>query len=332
MFNNNVNNNKKYYWSPSVFWEKIDNKIKIEVFSYENAIETLFPKFYFLTQKGVFINDLLEAFPDMDNRKLSLFINDLIKKRILVSKLLTPQEIFYPQNRLYETSYGKELIFDSEALSNFKKKQLNRTFDLVDKKKIHLINDDVCSEPISERRSHRRFDEMSRISFDSFSKLLSVFKQLRNKDEIKYYYASAGGLYPIDIFIYVKSGRVENLNEGIYYYNPIDNCLQLVNDSVAINDNAHLFFNKDIFKSSAFSLYMIYNADVTMPKYKSNGYFYACIDTGIMVSTLTQVAEAVNIGLCSIGEMDFRKIEKYFKLNENQIYIHSIEVGLKITN
>ena len=128
MLNNSVNYSKKYYWSPSVFWEKMDNKIKIEVFIYEDMSETLFPKFYFLTQKGIFINDLIKAFPDIDNIKINLFINDLIKKRILVSKLLTPQEIFYPQNRLYQTSYGKELIFDLNALNIFKKKQLNRKF------------------------------------------------------------------------------------------------------------------------------------------------------------------------------------------------------------
>jgi hypothetical protein len=48
-----------------------------------------------------------------------------------------------------------------------------------------------------------------------------------------------------------------------------------------------------------------------------------------MISALTQAAELVDIGLCSIGEMSFRKIEKYFKLNERQVYLHTIEGGLK---
>lgn len=66
-----------------------------------------------------------------------------------------------------------------------------------------------------------------------------------------------------------------------------------------------------------------------MPKYGGMGYYYACIDTGIMVEVLTQVAEENDIGLCSIGDMNFSKIEKYFDLSKNQVLLHIVEVGLK---
>lgn len=327
----NVNSDeyKKYFWSPSVFWQKVDNKLRIEVFLYDEFAMNLFPKFFFLTQKGILINNLIKEFPNVDEKKLNLFIQDLVKKRILTSELLTPQEIFFPQNRLYETEYGDELLFDVNALNDFKKNQLNRTFSFGIDRKIQLNNNYQYPEIISGRRSYRSFDKENKISFNAFSNLLSIFKQSKNRDEIRYYYASAGGLYPIDVFIYVKGNRVENINQGIYYYNPTENCIQLVNEILVISEDAHFFLNRDIFKSSAFSIYLIYNVDVTMPKYKSDAYFYACLDTGIMVATLTQAAELVNIGLCSIGEMNFKKIRKYFKLSNKQIYIHSVEGGLK---
>ena len=44
---------KKIYWSPSVFWEILDNKLKIEMFLYDEFAMNLFPEFFFLTQRGI---------------------------------------------------------------------------------------------------------------------------------------------------------------------------------------------------------------------------------------------------------------------------------------
>lgn len=286
---------KKIYWSPSVFWEILDNKLKIEMFLYDEFAMNLFPEFFFLTQRGIEVNNLLNEFPEVDQKRLNLLIKDLIKKRILVSNLLTPQEVFFPQSRIFETEYGDELLYDANALKEFKKKQLNRTFEASIDKKIYFNDNFEFPENIADRKSYRKFDEENKISFDDFSKMISIFKQIRNENETRYYYASAGGLYPIDVFLYIKKDRIENINQGIYYYNPNENCIQLVNDHSIISEEAHLFFNKDIFKSSAFSVYLIYNVDANMAKYKSDGYFYACLDAGIMISALTQAAE---IGKC----------------------------------
>jgi SagB-type dehydrogenase family enzyme len=320
---------ERYYWSPSVFWKLVDNMLEIEMFMYEDFIPSLFPKFYFLTQDGICIVNLIHEFPEVNPKKLKFFILDLIKKNILINRLLTPQEVFYTQGRMYKSDYGDELQFDIEAIKLFKKIQLNRMLNVNETEKVELLCDADYPKTILDRRSWRRFDENKIISFRSFSKMISVLRQTRNENEITYYYASAGGLYPIDIFIYVQKDRVEQLEQGIYYYCPITNYIYLVNEKAHIDQKAHLFFNKDIFQSSAFSIYMFYDADVSMPKYSGNAYFYACIDIGIMVSTLNQVAETVDIGMCSIGEMDFEEVRSNFRLNSNHIHMHTIEAGVK---
>ena len=58
-------------------------------------------------------------------------------------------------------------------------------------------------------------------------------------------------------------------------------------------------------------------------------YIYACIDTGIMVSLLTYIAEAEEVGSCSIGEMDYKKIKPLFPLTSNMSFLHSMEFGIK---
>ncbi|MBU2699289.1 SagB-type dehydrogenase family enzyme [Sporomusaceae bacterium BoRhaA] len=322
-------NSKTYYWSPSVHWNIINNELKIETLVYPQEYISFFPKLYFYTQRGCTLDDLINKFPENITNKLKNFLRDLIRKKILVCSLLTPQELYYPQNRLFKNKYNNNILFDPAEYEKFKNIQLNRNLGQSIKTKIQLNNKEL-PKVIRNRRTYRIFDEKV-LLFKDFGNLLSIFKQNRVGSNITYFYASAGGLYPMDIYIYVKHNRIERLKQGFYYYNPVKNALYLINDKGIISENAHYRNNKKIFKSSAFSLFFIYNAEVTMPKYLGMGYFFASIDTGVMVATLTQVAEMYNIGLCSIGDMNFSKIEEYFNLNENQLFIHAVECGLKPT-
>jgi SagB-type dehydrogenase family enzyme len=320
---------KKFFWAPSVRWERIDQEIRIEIFSYSDFVLEIFPRFYFVTQKGISLHDLTAEFTLVDSRRLQLFIQDLIHKKILIAAIMTPQEIFFPQKQLFKNEYSETIIFDAEELAKFKKKQLNRNCVKEPTEKIILNHRSEYPAYISERKSYRIFDTKAQISFDTFSKLISIFKQRRRDDQIAYYYASAGGLYPIDVYIHIKEDRVANIKRGLYYYHSVENSLNLMNSDCAIPEDVHYFQNKLIHKDSAFSIFLIYNAEATMPKYGGMAYFYAAIDSGLMVGALTSAAELCNIGLCSVGEINFTKIEKQFKLNENQVFFHLIEGGLK---
>ncbi|NJD03239.1 MAG: AMP-binding protein, partial [Ruminiclostridium sp.] len=320
---------REYYWSPVMHWEKANDKILIRNCTCPRIALDIFPRFYFLTQKGILIKTLIDEFLAVDQEELKAFIKELIRNRVLVDSILTPQEIFSTQNTLFKNLYNDEIIYVAEESYKYKIKQLNRTHEYYEYGKITLDNNVEYPSYIARRRTYRTFNEALEISFKKFSQLLSIFKQKRIDKEIRYYYASAGGLYPIDVFVYVKKDRIENIKQGLYYYNPIDNSLGLVNDKIAISDKIYYFTNKSIFNASAFTIFLIYNAEANMPKYSSGGYFYACLDAGIMVSTVTQIAELLDIGLCSMGDIDFNRIKRYFKLNENQVLIHTIDGGLK---
>ena len=313
------------YWAPSLNWSKDSYEVKIETYSYSGFVVNIFPEFYLLTQNGIKINELIRHFSGINSEDLNIFITDLINKRILVESVLSPKEIFHSQERLFQNPYKEEYLLDPNNYSRFKKSQLNRKFEKCIDEKITILDLELPAV-ITNRKTCRVFKN-TKISFETFSKLLTAFKQKRSNEGIKYNYASAGGLYPIDMFLYVKENRVENVKAGLYYYNPVNNQLELVSKSCVITKDAHYHVNKTIFESSAFSLFLVYDASVTMPRYQGMGYFYACIEVGIMVGLLTQIAELNQIGLCSIGEMNFNKVEKYLKLNKNQVFLHAIELG-----
>ncbi|MGD2084988.1 MAG: amino acid adenylation domain-containing protein [Candidatus Aminicenantes bacterium] len=318
-----------YYWSPAVYWYKSGNTILIEDHPCPAVAADIFPDLYFLTQKGATVNRMLGEFPGVEPESLTAFILQLIHHRVLVNSIMTPTELYASQQKLFRKNYGKEIEFNPLEYEKFKEKQLSRSYFNDGNKKIKLENNDGIPSFIKERQSYREFDMESKIPFRQFSKLLSVLRQFKSDGKTRYYYASAGGLYPIDIYMYVKKGRVENIAGGLYYYNPIDHALSLLDDNVVFTDAFHYPGNRSIFNSSALSFFLVYNAEVTMPKYGGLGYFMAGIDTGIIVGTITHLCELMDLGLCSIGNMDFQEIRPYFNLNKTQVFMHAIEIGLK---
>ncbi|WP_294360960.1 SagB/ThcOx family dehydrogenase, partial [uncultured Clostridium sp.] len=177
------------------------------------------------------------------------------------------------------------------------------------------------------RRSCRKFNTKKLIDFNKFSNLLSKFSQI-NKESIQYIYPSAGGLYAIDIYINVKKDRVSGVEEGNYYYSPIDNTISKINIR-ELSREIHFYTNKNIYDESAFSIFLVYNSECNMPKYKGMGYIFGLLDSGIITGYLDIISEQINLGVCSIGDMNFEELNNVLDLNSCQTCFHCLEFGLK---
>lgn len=319
------------FWAPSVTWTvTTENFLKIQNFLFKDFGAVLFPQFYFETCRGILKADLIEKFPDYDTEKISSFIQQLEERKILINEIQEPDELFFPQNKVFQpyNCYKKEMRINENELGKFVNDSLMRETRFVNLKTIELKRKEPSNFFVN-RRTTRCFDIKKQIKFADISELLSVMRQKNIDGERKYYYSSAGGLYPIDCYLYVKGERVQGIDEGIYYYAPCEGALKLINESPAITKDAHYFLNQNIFEVSAFSIFFVYNAMASMPKYGSVAYYYAIIDLGIMVEALSIQAELIGLGSCSIGDMDFRKIRSQFKLERNEKYLHCMEFGQK---
>lgn len=321
---NDKNLYETYYWSPAFDNEELG---EYELIKPENL--QLFPEFYLFAIKGATLEKIFEKYKKVPKEELKVFLNRLIEDKVLVNTINNPYEIFQTQEKLFDNHYSENIKYNPDLYEKFKEKQLNRNYKFASGKIISLMNQKKYPDYLENRYSHRKFDESRAISFSHFSYLLSVCSQRVKYNKVQYYYPSAGGLYPIDLYLYVKRGRVEGVKEGIYYYNPVYNSIALVNDTLQITDDIQFYNNKAIFQSSAVTIYFVYNAQATMPKYGGAGCFYACIDTGIIAATLTGVAERLNLGTCSIGEINMDGIENWFLWSKNQKLLHSMEIGIK---
>jgi SagB-type dehydrogenase family enzyme len=319
-----------YYWSPIKHWEKFSNEVLIGETRYTGVMSEWFPEFYFLAQKGMTISQLLERFSLGNEEEAQKIVELMIKNRVLVSNILPPREVFSTQEKIFPNPYSDQIRFSKDDLDKYISEQLNRMHPAARSTGIQLDTKDELPNIIRERRSCRQFDMKNPVPFSEFAQLFSTFKQ-RKEEKIYYHYASAGGVYPIDIFVYIKPKRVENIKAGFYYYSPSENSLLFVNNIDQVIKSDHEIINQELFNQSAFSIYLVYNAHASIPKYGSDGYLFACIESGIITATLNMVAETLNLGVCSVGHMKFEDIHRFLSLDNHQVFLHGIEVGLKIS-
>jgi SagB-type dehydrogenase family enzyme len=178
-----------------------------------------------------------------------------------------------------------------------------------------------------KRRSYRRFS-LSPVPFDAISRLLSYLCPISLDGKTKYLYASPGGLYPTQVYLHCKAGRVEGLDSAAYYYHPADHRLVVLEPKAEISRDIHIpFINTPIYDEAAFSLFFVCEFAALAPGYGERSLHFATMEAGIMTHLLESRAYEHGIGLCSIGSIDFDQIRPMFHLNPSQVLIHSIVGG-----
>jgi SagB-type dehydrogenase family enzyme len=178
------------------------------------------------------------------------------------------------------------------------------------------------------RQSFRRFQE-SPLELGAVAAMLESLYQM-DLDEAplpKSLYPSAGGLYPVQAYLYVKSRRIEGLEGGVYYYHPQRHELVLLTPDVEIAADVHTPNNFYIHDGAAFGLFLIGKLSAIEPLYGEAARDFCLLEAGYIGQLLQTVGFTHNIGLCPVGGVDFDRIRTHFDLDADHIYLHSLMVG-----
>ena len=222
-----------------------------------------------------------------------------------------------------------DVIFDRHQREIFKMSNNGLRRDLTDNPSVQLEKTAIegrLAELFSKRRSYRNYDK-KQISFADLSGLLF---SLANSDDTKYpnfLYASGGGLYSVQVYVYIKKNAVENLEHGFYYYDRNSHKLRLLNAGIVVEKDIHWSSNQEIYADSGFSIYLVSDYDAVGPMYGNQGVHFVTIEAGLMSEILELKAPEYNIGLCQIGNMDFDKVKPYLDLKPSHIFMHTLIGG-----
>ncbi|GFE67459.1 non-ribosomal peptide synthetase [Chroococcus sp. FPU101] len=194
---------------------------------------------------------------------------------------------------------------------------------------LHKPNiNDAFTQTYFQRQSYRQFLNQP-IQLNEFSQFLSCLLPL-NLPEYplpKYRYASAGSLYPVQVYLLIKPNQIQNLEAGFYYYHPVEH--QLILLTPYSSHNQWYGNNQAIYEQSAFALFLIGELNAITPMYGEKARDFCLLEAGYMSQLLMETAVKEEIGLCPIGTLEFEQLQKQFQLEQSQILLHSF-VGGKI--
>ncbi len=182
------------------------------------------------------------------------------------------------------------------------------------------------AESYLTRRSHREYLP-SPLPMERLSQLLASLALLELNGLARYRYASAGALYPVQVYLWVRDGRVEGLPGGAYYYHPEEHSLVLLAAGAGLPTEIHAAVNRPAFEGSAFSLFLVGQARAIEPLYGSLARDFCLLEAGYMSQLLMSEAGRHEIGLCPIGGVDFERVRPLLALDDGHMALHTLLGG-----
>ncbi|MBB1256141.1 amino acid adenylation domain-containing protein, partial [Streptomyces sp. OF3] len=114
-------------------------------------------------------------------------------------------------------------------------------------------------------------------------------------------YASAGGLYPVQTYLYVVDGRVAGLPGGTYRHDPYEHRLVAVHEGARLDPAAH--GPLPMLADAAFWLLLVADRAAVDPMYGTRARDFCLLEAGLMAQLVEDAAPPVRLGLCQAGAL-----------------------------
>jgi amino acid adenylation domain-containing protein len=229
------------------------------------------------------------------------------------------------------TEAAPRVIEDKAEREAFKTAEKGRRKFAPEAKRVPLDIEPEERDVFEANRSVREFSDAS-VDKRTFSKLLAAIMQNPAEGRPRFQYASAGGLYPVQTYIYVKPDRVIGVPSGCYYVDPKDRTLVATGSGKALSADAYDYFvNRPTFEGGAFALFFVADDAAIRPLYGDQGRDMSLIEAGLVAQHLTHRAGQIGLGLCGIGEMINEALCDLFGLGPHHQLIYSMIGGIPAT-
>ncbi|UUQ64819.1 amino acid adenylation domain-containing protein [Pseudomonas fuscovaginae UPB0736] len=185
------------------------------------------------------------------------------------------------------------------------------------------------AQRLRDCRSVRRY-ELQEIATEAFAHWLAGLSRGQLDGEVKYQFPSAGGLYPLQAYLYIKPQRVAGVSGGAYYYDPVQHQLLAIGEQSRLDPDTYDYFvNRPVYENAAFSLFLIADMAAIQPLYGERSRDFCHIEAGAMTQLLIMTAATHGLGLCGMGSIDEQTLPALFDLGSSHQLIYSMVGGLR---
>ena len=193
--------------------------------------------------------------------------------------------------------------------------------------------DRPLGEVIRRRRSQRAFADRP-IAPDVLSALLEsgygVTRVLPPEDERPALslraVPSGGALYPLELYAGVV--RVDELEPGLYHFDPLCSGLEVLRSSLAADELATLSTYPEIASSCSVLVFIAAIFGRTRFKYGLRGYRFALLEAGHVAQNVTLAAASLGLAAVPLGAFYDRRTDAFLGLDGvNESTLYAIALG-----
>ncbi len=174
-----------------------------------------------------------------------------------------------------------------------------------------------------KRRSVRSYKDEP-ITLEELGQLLWAAQGITHPEGLRTA-PSAGALYPLEL--YVAAGRVTDLTQGVYRYNPHKHTLQLVMEGDMRAALCAAALGQDSVKKGAAVLVFSGVHRRTTKKYGERGIRYVHMEAGHAAQNVCLQAEALGLGALTVGAFDDTKVHNLLKMGDGEEPLYLMPVG-----
>lgn len=178
-------------------------------------------------------------------------------------------------------------------------------------------------EALLNRRSIRDFID-KQISLNKLSQLLWSAQGITSISN-KRTSPSAGGTYPIEIFVLVKN--VENLNQGLYQYIPQEHSLIKIFEEDKSSELMQASLNQEYIYDASFNIIICADFDRTKEVYGNRGERYVYMEAGHVSQNIYLQSESLNLGTVVIGAFEDNRVKKILNLDDKLDPLYIMPIG-----
>jgi SagB-type dehydrogenase family enzyme len=193
---------------------------------------------------------------------------------------------------------------------------------------------------LSERRSIREYSEDS-LSISEISQILWAAQGITQKieDPLSYWRGeqwmgglrtapSAGGLYPIELYIAV--GKVKGLSQGLYKYNPRQHTIINVLEGDKRVDISNAALKQSCIRRGAVNIIIFGVYKRTSIKYGKRAEQYVQIECGAVCQNIYLQSYALNLGTVFVGAFKDDSLKSTLNIPEDEYPLGIMPIGKNI--
>jgi SagB-type dehydrogenase family enzyme len=181
---------------------------------------------------------------------------------------------------------------------------------------------------IKNRRTIRSFASRG-ITLKDFSQILWAAQGIIEQGGFRRSVPSGGALYPIDVYAVVGESGVDELESGVYRYEPGTHEITLVKEGDLRRELAKAALGQMWMAGAPVNLIITAEYSRSSSKYGERGVRYSMIEAGHVGQNIFLQAEALGLGAGIVGAFNDREVAWVAKLGQGHEPLLIMPVGYK---